>query len=456
MPERFLRAQVSAIRAAVSEVWRGRWPRSYAFTFVVEIAVLLGSLVTFKIAADVLGSTGFGEFAVARRAVTVLTFPLLVGLGISLPRYVSLALGKGTVGTAAAAYSVASVFIGVPILAGFSVLALHEPDRVAQLFYGDARFAALTTPVVLAIAGLYAHTLAYANYRGRLRMWPANLLQLVNLALLPPLAVLASHGSAATAIEIIGVGWLTTSMLGGVWGVLSSSFRFSPARVVATAAKDLVRFGLPRVIGEFALFGLFALPTFYVAHTAGVERAGFFSFALSLVQVLSSLFAAVGILLLPYLSRLAGAGNWERIARVVWSSVGASLLVTVVAVAALQATLGWLVPLVMGSSFAAAVPPARWLITGAVPFVLYTLLRDPLDAIAVWPYNTVNVGVALLVVVGLLWFATGWVSPAAAVALGMLVLGVSTLLSWNRALGSARAGPTTLIGAVGGGSELGV
>ena len=455
MPGGLLRAQVSVIRAALSDVWRGRWPKSYAFTFVAELGVLLGGLVTLKIAGDMLGPTGFGEYAVARRAVSVLTFPLLLGLSISIPRYVSLSIGGDPSGATAAGYTLASLCIGVPLVATFSLLAGRAPDRLAQLFYGDLRFAPLTTPIVLAIAGLYAHTLVYANYRGRLLMWPANLLQLANLGLTPPLAVLASHGAAATALETTGVVWLTTSTLVGGWGVLSRRFGSSPPIGVAAAARDLLRFGAPRVVGEFALFGLFALPTFYVAHTVGVERAGFFSFGLSLVQVLSSLFAAVGILLLPHLSRQVRAGDWKGIATVVSNSVGASLLVTLVAVIALHAVLDWLIPLAMGEGFAPAVGPARWLISGAVPFVVYTLLRDPLDAIAVWPYNTVNLGVTLLTIVGLLWLGNAWLPPARAVAVGFLVLGSMTLLSWRRAFGRARAEPLPPAAATPGGPELG-
>ncbi|MGH2671087.1 MAG: lipopolysaccharide biosynthesis protein, partial [bacterium] len=340
-----------------------------------------------KVAGDVLGSAGFGEYAVARRVISVLTFPLLVGLGTSTARYVSLATGADSPGATATAYSLAALVIAVPIVIAFGLLALTAPAWFAQLFYGEVHYASLTRPIVVAVAGLYAHTLVYANYRGRLRMWVANLLQLWNLGLVPALAVLASGRNVAAAVEITGVAWLTTAIVVACWGAVRAGLGRWTAHAVRSATRDLLRFGLPRVAGEFALFGFFALPTFYVAHTAGVESAGFLSFALSLVQALSSLFSAVGVLLLPYVSRQVGAGNWERVADVVSRSLAASLLVTLVLVAVLHATLGWLIPLVMGQTFALAVGPARWLITGAIPFVTYTLLREPLDGIAVWPYN---------------------------------------------------------------------
>jgi O-antigen/teichoic acid export membrane protein len=118
--------------------------------------------------------------------------------------------------------------------------------------------------------------------------------------------------------------------------------------------------------------------------------------------------------------------------------------------------MGWLIPLVMGRAFAPAVVPAHWLVTGAIPFVVYTLLRDPLDAIAVWPYNTVNLVVALASVLGLLWFGSARLGPAPAVALGQLILGILTLFSWRHALARARAREGLPVTAVPVNPELGV
>ncbi|OLD92104.1 MAG: hypothetical protein AUG84_02170 [Chloroflexi bacterium 13_1_20CM_4_66_7] len=271
MPGGLLQAQWRVLRAAASDVWQGRWPKSYAFTFVAELGVLLGGLVTLKIAGDMLGPTGFGEYAVARRAVSVLTFPLLLGLGISIPRYVSLTLAADPSGTTAAGYSLASLCIGVPLVTTFGLAALIAPAWFARLFYGDPKFGFVTGPILLAISGLYAHTLVYANFRGRLRMWSANLLQLANLAVAPAVAVVTSRGSAAGAIRVTGVVWLATSAAAASWSVLGRGFRAPGRDVLKQATVDLLAFGAPRVAGEFALFGFFALPTFYVAHTVGEE-----------------------------------------------------------------------------------------------------------------------------------------------------------------------------------------
>src|SRR5204862_6618373 len=154
------------------------------------------------------------------------------------------------------------------------------------------------------------------------------------------------------ALEITGGVWLVTAAAAGSWGLLRAGTGGTPEGLIPRAVGELLSFGLPRIAGEFALFGFFALPTFYVAHTSGIEGAGFFSFALSLVQMLTSLFAAVGILLLPYVSRQVAEGSWDQIANIVSKAMTGSLFITVVLVVALQATLGRVILLLMGPAFA--------------------------------------------------------------------------------------------------------
>ena len=82
------------LRESARQVLRGRWPKSYMFTFIAEMGALVGGLATLKVAGDALGATGFGEYAVARRIVSVLAFPLLAGMGTSVARYVSRTIGS--------------------------------------------------------------------------------------------------------------------------------------------------------------------------------------------------------------------------------------------------------------------------------------------------------------------------------------------------------------------------
>jgi O-antigen/teichoic acid export membrane protein len=419
----------------------GEERKSFVFTFVIEFAILIGGLFTLRLTAYLLGTAGFGEYAVARRAINILTFPLLFGLGISLPRYIALS-GAGNVETTRhRSYFFAGLAIAAPIILVFGALMLSFPSFFAQLFFGSSTFSYLTLPILLTTIGLYLHTLLYAYFRGHMRMWRANLLQLSNAGVIPPVAVLLSGRKASNSLTLTGLGWIVISVV--VFGLIffHIGIKGLTITILRRSIRDLVAYGLPRVPGEFALFGLFAVPTFIIANRLGVERAGFFSFGLSLIQLISSMFAAVGILLLPYVSHLAAERRWDLIKSIVAKILGISLAITILIVVALQATLVIIISSFMGPSFMAAVGQSRLFLIAAIPYLVYVILRNPLDALAKWPYNSINLAFVLISATGLIWFEAA--SPPVIMLLALLLLSLLSLFSWRRSLIRARINSTS-------------
>ncbi len=146
------------------------------------------------------------------------------------------------------------------------------------------------------------------------------------------------------------------------------------------------------------------------------------------------MFATLGILLLPYLSNLYARQELERIRRIVrWvlvlSFVAVSLGVGVFELAAAQ-----IVPLFMGEGFRSAVGSLRITMIGALPYVAYLILRNPLDAVAIRSYNSINLGVSLLLMVVLLIGGRSVVSPEWTVVIGMACLGGLSMASWGLVL----------------------
>src|ERR1700674_64004 len=69
--------------------------REYGSTFATEFTVLACQLLTYKLAAHFLGKTGFAEYAVARRTISLIYPVPLLGVAVALPRYVAHAIGGG-------------------------------------------------------------------------------------------------------------------------------------------------------------------------------------------------------------------------------------------------------------------------------------------------------------------------------------------------------------------------
>jgi hypothetical protein len=80
---------------------------------------------------------------------------------------------------------------------------------------------------------------------------------------------------------------------------------------------------------------------------------------------------------------------------------------------------------------------------GIIPYTIYLVLRDYLDAVSVFPMTTIALSTALLLELGLLQFTR--LSIEAAIVGGFLALGVVTLALWGALLklprGRSNTGP---------------
>src|SRR5580698_2591321 len=73
----------------------GTWMqmKAYAPTFLTEFTVMASQIVVYKLAAYFFTRDSFSEYAVARRTISLLYPPILLGLGVALPRYAGHANG---------------------------------------------------------------------------------------------------------------------------------------------------------------------------------------------------------------------------------------------------------------------------------------------------------------------------------------------------------------------------
>lgn len=399
-----------------------------AWTLAVEGAGVFAGLLTLRLAASHFGVEGFGAYTVARRLVSVAAFPLLLGFGIALPRAVARARADTGPGPTPAAFGLAAGGWATLSLAIFFAAALALATPLGTLAFGSTSGRDYVGPAALAAVGIALHTLSYSWFRGHTAWTTANLLQFGAVAIVPPVAVLLAGASTATALRYTGLGWIAT----GTVGVMAAALQGQLAPVIGTraAGRELLRFGLPRVPGELALFGLLALPAVMVAHRDGLAAAGFVSFALSLVQLSAAALAPVGTLLLPIVSREAALGKWAEIRRIVHQMLAVGTAVSLLLALMIVVAAPQLVHLLLGDQYLPAIPTARWIAPAAVPYAIYLVLRNPLDAIATHPHNTRNLLLAVLAMYLLL--GPLGASPAAAILGSFTLLGALSGWDWLR------------------------
>ncbi len=406
----------------------------YLITFVSEFAVLASGLLVLRLAANYWGAAGFGEYVVLRRSLALLQLPLLCNMGVAVSRYVAISQAR------ASGSSVRDYFDGALLVTACGAVAATLVSAVAagplaELLFGNGAYASLSRAAGFALPGLLFHGVTYGYLRGMLALKAANLLQFTNLGLVPAAVLLVPGLSVAASVTAMGSCWLAVSLV-----AIGASLARAGGRQASFALRpvtELLRYGLPRVPGEFALAALFSLPVTIAAHRGGPASAGMLGLGLSLLSMVGSMFAPLGQVLLPTASRWASEplrDDLEREVRSVllWCSAIALVMASVLAVSA-RGLILWYV----GMAFAPAVPIARVLLVAAVPFVWYVVLRNVLDALDVRALNARNLVVALVVLVSGSVAGGKSLAPYAVVA-GVWCLGLLTVRDAWRLLRTRR------------------
>lgn len=424
-----LRAQKDRVR----DLSRSQLARDHIMTLCTEIGVMGASFLLLKLAAAYAGPAGFGEFVLGRRLIGFVQLPALCGIALALTRSVAIALGSGRA-RAEWMYLDAALFVTLTTSAAAAAMLIFGGRIVATAAMGGPALAPLARALAPGVVGLILHGVAYGMLRGRQTMIPANILQGINLGVVP-LAVFAVPGlSVADLLRWIGVTQIVVATIALIL-VRVRGPRMAPLREIwSGAAVELLRYGTPRVPGEFILGALSALPVVAAAHYGGAVEAGRVGLGLSLLSLTTSLFAPLGQVMLPSISGRVAAGETKGLAHGIWMLSAACVALTTVGVVGLEALAPWLLPAVFGPAFAAAVTPVRIIILGAVPQVLYVVLRNVLDALHAAPLNAANLFVALAAFGGVLGLGRSVDAVAPAVLASSIVLGGLTVWRTRRSL----------------------
>jgi O-antigen/teichoic acid export membrane protein len=395
--------------------------RDYGVTFVAEFATLAAGLLVLRLAAWRWGPTGFGEYVLVRRTLSLLQLPILCNMGTAISRYVAMSgAGGGGARSSRQTYLVGATAVAASATLVASLLLIAAAKPGAALLFGSPRYAPLMRVVAFALPGIILHGVAYGYFRGRLQMLAANALQIVNLGVVPVAVFAIPRLSVLQTVTLLAMGWNLVT-LAALLPLLWAAAQEGQAGLAA-AVRELLRYGLPRVPGEFALAALFSLPTTVAAHFGGVEQAGFIGLGVSLLSLVGSMFSPLGQIVLPSASAMAARGEIAALGKGVWRLWLASVAAAGVMVVILGVGARPLITLYVGAAFLPAVPMVRLLLLAGIPHVTYVVLRNVLDALDTRPRNAKNLILALALF-GAIALAVG---RSAAVA-GALVAAIALL-----------------------------
>jgi len=398
---------------------KARW--GHVTTFMAEGLVLVATVLVYKLAANRLGDQGFESYNIVRRTTSFLQTIAMCGMAVAIVRYVAMAITKERqVGLLRVALKRLSL-----IALGMLAVAALIPGPLSSTFFGSRDHASLILPIALLASGLLFHTLAHGYLRGNGMATRSNILQAINIALVPNGAMLWFDG-LEHVLWATGLLWICIS-----GAVLLRSAMAAPGLHDPEDAARMVRFGTLRLPGDVVFASLLSLPVFLVNHVEGISTGASLAFAITLVNVAGAAYSPLSLILLPSVASMLARKQWEGLRQQIIRVSGFVLGSGVVMVVLFELVATPLLRAYLGPVGAQMEPMCRVVFLGAGMYGIYVSLRSVLDAYHNAPRNTFNLFWALVVMIvaGVLYagVSPAWWSAAMLVLAPLVVLALLTL-----------------------------
>jgi O-antigen/teichoic acid export membrane protein len=376
--------------------------RDVGLTALTTGALLIATPLIVALFGRILGAAALGEYLIVRRTGTWGYNCAELGLSIAVPRYVAM-VPPSRVEERARYLTVA---LGACLLATacIALFVISAQRLFARLLFDDPQRIYLIAPLVLILTALVFHSLVYGYYRGCLDMVRANLLQLINMALVPVVAVLVlcSFKSVSLIVNVMAVGMIACTSVFTV-SIIRQARRAGFSQIAACAG-ELVRFGFPRAAGGIARSGMLAAVAVFAAHYVSMTRVSYLLLGISLLMVMEAAISPLGVVMLSKATRMLSDHRKAEIQCALRYLILAVFELSLMAVVQLEIFADSAIRIWVGAPFLAATGVIRLVLLSAPFDLIYVAAASFIDAAAVTAYNTRNV----LISVGVFFAGVGF------------------------------------------------
>jgi O-antigen/teichoic acid export membrane protein len=347
----------------------------YGFTYCATFGLVFAGLIIYRIIAIRFGDAGVSEYALTRRIVSFIQLPLGLGLLVTLSRKIS-SSRYGSTEVSETTYSLAALVLLLLETAILFVGLFSKPAFMSYLFFGSRDYEAVILMISPMFLAWVLHIVCYAQFHGRNSLRLASSLQLFNLGVIP-VAMTIVAPTVSAAFLWTGVAISITCIVVTCW-----QFRryWNGLGRLASAGRELVRFGLPRVPGDVALAALMLLPATLAAHERDVKYGGLVAFSVTLLTLAQTMTIPISTMLLPKATELLNFGMIIELRTKVLRLLLVGIGMTGLGLIGFYLWTDLALRICLGE-YAIELPRlARVVMLGAIPLNAYTCLRSVADA----------------------------------------------------------------------------
>ncbi|MBQ9230967.1 MAG: lipopolysaccharide biosynthesis protein [Prevotella sp.] len=406
--------------------------RDVLWTFVVQILVMACGFAITKILSNRLSIDDFGLFSVIKRSTMVLSFMMLAGTGIAIPRYLTIYHNQQLPFKSIAFNQVSFilVFLTSTLLILFCLLL---PHTIGSLIVGKDAFSLLVTALLYAFT-FTTSSFLYAYFRGTDQFGKFNISQaLVQLCCILPLLLLP-----VLTVYKVYIAWIM--VIAGIVCVFSTIeiyknhavfIRRFCSHTILQQFKEVISYSSPRMIGDFFLFSINAFPLVYLSKYYHFQDVAYFSVGLTFVTLGTSFFSILGYILLPYVSGALARHEIKQAGRSINQLLFVYIATAILLTLFFLAFTPFMIRLFFAQSYLVTADLTQIMLLAILPQSIYLLYRNPIDAISKTPYNTINLGICLTIMI-VAFYQLDTLESLAYAFLGVSILkGIFSIITWE-------------------------
>lgn len=407
--------------------------KDVVWTFTIQILIMLCVFAINKLLASRLSIDDFGQYNVIKRSVQVLSFVMLAGVGIALPRYIPLYRNSNPPRRIAPLLTSSLIYI-IGVTAIVLMICVCFSSQMQDIIIGQRGNDALL-PIALAYAFILAMTqYVFAYYRGIGDFKWYNGTQLtLQLAIIVPLVLLPvlTVGNVFISWLIISIALVAYWSGRELWRFHRKGSSLASETSLKTHLTTIIKYSSGRLIADFFQFSLAAFPLIYISNTLGLQPTAYYSVGITFVTMVTPLFSFMGIILLPYVSQAIAKGELKSanrfISRLALLYLVASVFITLV----FWFFIDFLTTLFFSESYVATSDVSRIMILSILPQAAYMLYRNTIDAVSVIPYNAIILGICLLAMIVCFTLSSTLTQYAWAYFVVSFLQGLLSFLTWQ-------------------------
>lgn len=420
------------IKAAIKKKLRTNMGRDIAWTIGSQVSVMMVLLVTNKLIAYYWPVSEFGLFNVIKRTSNVISFVLLGGLGITLPRYLSIAYKDSVQRRHILCASIVYYLIILCITVG--VLYIAYPFCLYKLGIPPSK--ALLFSIIIYSVSVSLFTFFYSYLRGVGLFKAYSIKQTIyQLILFVGTCILFIFNINCTYLflwwAIFGIIYLLINIL--------EQYKQNPDSIKIKIHKDIFKskfsqitiYSLPRLFADFILFSISAFPVIYISKYHSLEITSYYSVGITFVTMINPVFSFLGVVLLPFVSKCLYDNKLSEAKSKISQILKIYLIIGLFFTAILYYLMPFWIKIFFADKYLAITEICQLTILSIVPSSLYLLYRNPIDAITVFPWNLINLFCSFILLIILFIYNTDLKGYAMAFLYVAIFQGLFSIILWH-------------------------